>query len=653
MRTLVPLIDAPAPVKRSNYSINNPAAWLSNGEINWAAVRRRGPVHALCNSTFFRCVQLKTNIISSLPVRVVERATKREATEHPVHRLLQQPNSEQTGVEFWLMMLANYFTHGNCYAEKVIQRGRVTELLPMAACYTSVDRVQGQKIYRYSAMDPQEVLPARLVMHFRMFGEGDTTGMSPAMAAEQAILLAAAQQGMILEMADNGGVPKLVINLPPEKVLERLTQLEPGWSETDSKTIQAQIERARTRLALYLPAGYEGTPLAANFNDLQVQQTREFCKAEIAEILGVPLSKLAVVSKADSGKTAENDNLGFYQDELRPAIVNLEKRLEADLFTEDERGRYQIKFNVAAILRADLATQTEAFVKQWQSGRITTNEWRAYDDLPPFEDPRADTPNWPVNMTTEQTAGGQQLTNPNDGGVPARALFRNTLPEAKLRSLDARLNATRLAKPLYADAVGRIVRKEKAVVGKIVRAALGGRAGVQDIEAALKKLYSTDGELRQFIEKNIDKPVQFLFEAIRSSMESELGQKFDETELRKIVKRYIDIWARDYAHSSEYQIRDLIDTGGSETDILAAIEQRLTEWEQKRADKESADETNRGRNVFAKALYTLAGVSVLRWVLNGEGCELCQPLDGRTFSPQSIPECPLHRGCECSYTSAN
>lgn len=609
------------------------------------------PKHALCNETFFRCVQLKSNIVSTLPVRVVDRETKREAFEHPVHQLLQQPNSEQTGVEFWLMMLTNYFTHGNCYAEKVIQRGRVAELLPMAAACTTVDRVQGDKMFRFVASGANLTLPARYVLHVRMFGDGDLTGLSPAQAAEQAILTTALQLGMIQEVAESGGVPKMIINIPPEKFLERVDTLQDGEITREMNTLRGQIENYKTRLALYLPAGYEGTPLNANFNDLQVQQTADFCRADIARIMGVPLSKLAMSARNENGKTAEQDNLGFYQDELRPVIVNIEKRLEADLFTPEERGRYQIKFNVAAILRADLATQTEAFVKQWQTGRITTNEWRAYDDLPPLEDPRADRPNWPVNMTTENVKGGQQLTNPNDGGVPARAL-RDSLPEVHRRSLEDRIKATRSAYPVFADAVGRIVRKEKAVLGKIVRAALGGRAGTGDITAALSKLYASNGELREFIQKNIEKPVQFLFEAIRGAMEAELGQSFDAEELRKIVRKYVDIWARDYAHSSEFQIRALIDEGGNEADILAAIEQRLTEWEQKRADKEAADETNRGRNIFAKALYSLAGVSLLRWVASGNACELCTPLDGRTFSPASIPECPLHRGCECSYTSA-
>lgn len=612
----------------------------------------RRPRHALCNETFFRCVQLKANIVSTLPVRVVERATKREATEHPVHKLLQQPNSEQTGVEFLLMMLTNYFTHGNCYAEKVISRGQVVELLPMAAYNVSVERQGGRKLYRYTDGSWNIPLDARFVLHVRMFGDGDLNGLSPAQVAEQAILTAFAQMGMIQEAAEKGGVPPMIINLPPEKLLQRLDTLDPAEIAAEANKIQAQIEGARTRLALYLPAGYEGTPLNANFNDLQVQQTADFCRADIARIMGVPLSKLSMSGKIDNGKSAEQDNLAFYQDELRPVIVNLEKRLEADLFTPAERAKFQIKFNVAAILRADLKTQTEHWISMQQQGNYVVDEIREMLDLEPFGTPQSTTPRFPVNQTTEQVAGSQQPTNPAAGGVPARKLLRESLPEVHRRSLDDRIAATRAAYPVFAEAVGRIVRKERAEIGKIVKAALGGRAGTADIEAKLAKMYATNGELRQFIEKNIDKPVKFLFEAIRAAMEAELDTKFQEADLLKVVRKYIDIWARDYAHSSEYQIRDLIASGASEADILDAIEQRLTEWEAKRADKEATEETNRGRNVFAKALYTLAGVSVLRWAASSSACELCVPLDGRTFSPQSIPECPLHRGCECSYTSA-
>lgn len=654
-RSVVPWVE-PSPEKRS--ALFSPWENVFLGDLSPAAIRAlsRRPVVALSNSTFFRCVQLKAGIIASLPVRLIDRATKKEAAEHPVNQLLQQPNSQQTAVEFWNMMLANYFTHGNGYCEKVISRGRVVELLPMAAINTNVTGMfDGDRVYGYAVGGQVINLPGRFVTHFRMFSEGTRPGligMSPAWAAEMAILTSAAQENMIFDLADNGGTPKMVIKIPPEKLLERINTLTPSSVTAEASKIQAQIEGARSRLAIYLPHGYDGTPLQTNFDDLQVQQTRDFAVADIARIMGVPLSKLGVVSAGANAKAAENENLAFYQDELRPTIVNLEKRLESDLLLPDERAKFQIKFNERAILRADFKTQVEGWIALQQQGDLTVDEIRDWLDLEPFGTPEATTPRFPVNMTTEQVPGGNQPTNPAAGGVPARKRTIDTLDEVYRRSLEDRLKATRAAKPMYADAVGRIVRKEKAEIGKVVRAALAGRAGTADIVAALTRLYASDGKLRQFIQQNIEKPVQFLFEAIRAAMEAETGQKFDEQALLKIVRRYVEIWAREYAHSSEFQIRDLINQGGTDPEILAAIDERLAEWEEKRAEKESVEETNRGRNVFAKALYSLAGVSVLRWVTSGSACPLCEPLDGRTFSPDSIPQCPLHRGCECSYTSA-
>jgi len=488
-------------------------------------------------------------------------------------------------------------------------------------------------------------------MVVRLFGEADSP-ISPAWAAERAILLAARQEDLILDVASDGGVPKLVIKIPPEKALDRIHSLDGNSLSDDAASIQKQIESARTRLALYLPAGYDGTPLATNFQDLQIQQSRDFAVAEISRIMGVPLSKLNIMSSSASGRTAEQDNLAFYQDTLRPVLVNLEKRMEADLLTPEDRGRFQIKANVAAILRGDIVAQTDALVRQWQVGRITTNEWRALDDLPPLADDRADRPNWPVNMATDNVQGAIQPTNPADGGISAAApSSRAALPETQRRSLDDRLRATRAAFPAYEDAIGRITRKEKALIGRVAKAALEGRAGTQDIVAAMKKLYGPDGELRHFIEANVGKPVQQLFDSIRSAIENEVGHKLPDAELRKVVNRYISIWVRDYTHWSEYQILEIIRSGMKDTEILQEINQTLDKWVESRPQEEAKQETNRGRNVFSKALYIVAGVSMLRWVTSGGGCPLCSPYDGRTFSPQNVPSCPLHKGCECSYTT--
>src|SRR5690606_27683265 len=114
------------------------------------------------------------------------------------------------------------------------------------------------------------------------------------------------------------------------------------------------------------------------------------------------------------------------------------------------------------------------------------------------------------------------------------------------------------------------------------------------------------------------------------------------------------IWVRDYTHSSLYQLLDVIDRAENEAAVLVDIEQRLDEWTEKRPDKESNQEANKGTNILARELYLLAGISMLMWATDGDPCPICDPLDGATFSANSsFPSPPIHSGCQCSITPAN
>lgn len=443
----------------------------------------RGPVNALRNPTVYRCIRGTIQVLSTLPVRSVDRESK-ETIRTPQSDLMAFPNDEQTGVEFWEMMYANLLSHGNAFAQKVYIRGQVKMLLPMSALKVTVERRDGVKLYRYMDL-PGEIFQARDILHLRWFGPDDLTGLSPLWVAENIIRLDQRQEDMLIGNAEEGGQPGLIIQIPPEKALDRIHAVDGGSPLNDKTTIQYQLEQARTRLALYLPAGYIGTPLAANYRDQQVSETRDANVAALARIWGYPLSKLGVLSKSDNASTVEQADLAWFKDELRPIITKTEKRCEMDLMTESERKRFQMKVNTRAVLQGDMEAQTQQDVQLWQIGAVTTNEIRDWRDLPAYADPAADKPHWPVNMSTENIAGANQSTNPADGGVPpARAL------------------------PIFEDAMGRIVRKECAVISRAVKSITDTGGMDVNLVDRVRELYAA--ELLPYIELQLQAPAQLM-----------------------------------------------------------------------------------------------------------------------------------------------
>src|SRR5262249_6927926 len=184
------------------------------------------PTFALRNSVVYSCIKILCETLSTLSVRLIDKTTKKESLDHPVVQLFNEPNEDQTFTEFLEMFLVNYFVWGNAYAEKEIQRGRISAIYPMAAARTVVLRDQDRVLYEYVPVNgrPSVTLAGENVMHFRMFGADDLTGTSPIWAAERAIQLALTMEEMSIASFADGVKPDFVITLPPERVLERINQ---------------------------------------------------------------------------------------------------------------------------------------------------------------------------------------------------------------------------------------------------------------------------------------------------------------------------------------------------------------------------------------------------------------------------------------------
>jgi HK97 family phage portal protein len=371
-------------------------------------------------------IKLLSETVASLPVRLIESETKREVKDHPVAELLRNPNLEQTPPEFWEMMLANYFTWGIGYCEKIESNGFVSQLWPLAAGHTEPVRVNGRLVYHYTVPDTGQRVPINSedMMAFRMFGmTSNLKAHAPIWMAQRAIELSLSIEHAVTENFTDGVRPDMIVNLPPEKALERLEDLGADFLKEEHLKIQNQIAGARTRRELYLPFGYSSTPYAANYQQAQVSEVRDFQILEFCRIWRVPPSKVGVSSSV-TRVNAEQDNLSFYQDTIRPILAKFQSRLERDLLIGRDRERLSIRFVPRAILRGDIKTQTDQYTRLWQIGALTTNQILGFEDLPPLDDPRADQPNWPVNTTTEQIGGADQGGTNEEARAEAAALKR-------------------------------------------------------------------------------------------------------------------------------------------------------------------------------------------------------------------------------------
>lgn len=138
--------------------------------------------------------------------------------------------------------------------------------------------------------------------------------------------------------------------------------------------------------------------------------------------------------------------------------------------------------------------------------------------------------------------------------------------------------------------------------------------------------------------------------------ESEEGYRQDNAE------KYAEVLALQYAGKSQNQLRQVVEE--NRDDPIPAIEQRVSEWEEKRPDKVAAAEVVRYANYVAKIAFIAAGVTYLRWDARGSACEICQAMDGVIVGIRdafvqagadvsglkikaNVQHPPLHGGCKC------
>lgn len=177
----------------------------------------------------------------------------------------------------------------------------------------------------------------------------------------------------------------------------------------------------------------------------------------------------------------------------------------------------------------------------------------------------------------------------------------------------------------------------------------------------LEDFYGSD-ELRQALEASFGP----LFASYAAEV---IDGPVDEAFLQALVAS----WVSQYLDSSRAQLQEVL--AGAESPV-EALEQRLTEWAEKRPGKESQRELVRVREAMSVAQMQSQGVERKSWQARGsDTCPYCRSLNGRvvetsadfftesdsyhpdgaeaplTFN-RSIAHPPIHDGCDCTLAPA-
>ena len=342
----------------------------------------------LSEATYFACLKILSEAIGKMPLKLLRHNDKNGVLtmrKHYLYNVLHdRPNPYMTASSFWSTVEYNRNHYGNAYVW-IQGAGKNLRLwiLPSANVQVWYDDAkaladQPDIYYLYSAGGKNYKFGSEEILHFKSSNTLDgLVGISVQDQLRNTIGGSIKSQNMVNKMYESGFTAKAVL------------QYTGSLSDENTKAFVAGIESyAKGEMRddgiadiIPIPLGSTLTPLNVKLSDNQFIEVKQYTSGQIAAAFGIKPYQYNDLTKS-SYASAEAQQLSFYVDTLLYIIKQYEEELTYKLLTPNEiKNGYHFKFNVAVILRADLATQIDTLSKGVSNFIYTPNEARAMLDL--------------------------------------------------------------------------------------------------------------------------------------------------------------------------------------------------------------------------------------------------------------------------------
>lgn len=340
------------------------------------------PSSAIQMSAVYACVRVIAETIASLPFHVYETTENgsRKAPEHPLYRLIHdEPNKEMTSFILRETMLAHLLLYGNAYCQ-IIRTGRdkIDSLYPLLPDKMEVDRDAGGLLtYTYTTSDGKRWrLEPRDVLHIPGLGFDGVMGYSPIALEKSAIGLGIAAEEYGSKFFSNGARPSGILTHP--NTVKDPAALRASWNAAYGSSSNA------SRVAV-LEEGMTFVPLSLPNNEAQFLETRKFQVSEICRIFRVPPHMIGDLDRA-TFSNIEHQSIDFAVHTIRPWLVRIEQAVNRALFSEKEKGRFYVQFNLDGLMRGDYKSRMEGYAIARQNGWMSANDIRELENMNAMSD---------------------------------------------------------------------------------------------------------------------------------------------------------------------------------------------------------------------------------------------------------------------------
>lgn len=347
------------------------------------------PDRAMQLSAVWACVRLIAETVASLPLEVYRRLPdggRERAADHPMRkRLHSEPNETMTSFVAREMLATQLLLTGNCYAPILRTFGNVEdpEILPVPSRGVRVRRAtSGELVYDVTLPDGKTLnpIPQANMLHVPGLSFDGVLGVSPIRYAAQSIGLGLAAEQYGASFFGNGSTPAGYIKVPGSLNPEQAKAMREAWYAA-----YGGLRNANRTAVLFENAEFHRTGVPPE--EAQFIQTRKLQAADIARWYRVPLHMIGELDRA-TFSNIEHQQLEFVTHTLRPWLVRFEQELNRKLFpsrTTGEPNALYCEFNVDGLLRGDIKTRGDYYVRGRQWGWLSVNDIRRRENMEPVD----------------------------------------------------------------------------------------------------------------------------------------------------------------------------------------------------------------------------------------------------------------------------
>ncbi len=330
--------------------------------------------NALTVSSFFAAVEKISNIVSSLPIKVIVAGEdgKNEMKNHPVKMSLN--NGFISKFALFKAVVSRVILKGNAYIYIVrAADGTVTGLKLIDDVSVFYNERKNTLYYKSATIKRGNIEPCDM-LHFKMWSNDGINGVSLLAYASRSLGISNASEDAAKSFFNNGlNVNGLLKSSVPINAKQR-DEIRSAWNTAYNGNGGGLV---------ILPQNLDYEKLQLSPSDSQLLESRRFNISDIARFFSMDPVFIGGESSA-SYSNLESMKSSFYTNTIAPWIVMLEDELNKKLLKPSE-DKLEIIFDTVELLRADKAAQANYYKIMVDAGILSRNEVREQMGLSPFE----------------------------------------------------------------------------------------------------------------------------------------------------------------------------------------------------------------------------------------------------------------------------